>query len=215
MNHKTLIITKEQIEMLCEGESFTYLKDYAEDSDMGNIYATEVTTDGSMDGKKPVPTTADDRSHTMASDWRGNAKLAGAGPVVVHETRKSEWTKVNLVDEESEHGNMRLRNRKFGAKDGQPGKSYTATKMAISRKKRAEEKLHNGTPDEKVKAQKTLRRMKSNWNGIDAAEQQYSSAKLSDSIIQGNKLGPKIKSAPKTIGNGQAHTPKEPGVFLN
>lgn len=215
MNHKTLIITKEQIETLCEGESFTYLKDYAEDSDMGNIYATEVTTDGSMDGKKPVPTTADDRSHTMASDWRGNAKLAGAGPVVVHESKKSEWKEANLVGEESEHGNMRLKNRKFGAKDGQSGKSYTATKMAISRKKRAEEKLHNGTPDEKVKAQKTLQRMKSNWNGIDAAEQQYSSAKLSDSIMQGSKLGPKIKSAPKTSGNGQAHTPKEPGVFLN
>lgn len=215
MSHKTVILTKEQMERLCEGESFTYLKDYAEDSDMGNIYATQVTTDGSMDGKKPVPTTADDRSHTMASDWRGNAKLAGAGPIVVHESKKSEWAERNLMGEESEHGNMRLQNRRFGAKDGQAGKSYTATKMAISRKKRAEDKLHNGTPEEKMKAQKTLQRMRSNWAGIDAAEQQYSSAKISDEIIQGNKIGPKMKSAPKNSGNGQAHTPKTPGVFLN
>ena len=45
----------------------------------------------------------------------------------------------SVVDEESEHGNARLMNRTFGAGNGQQGKSYGATKMAVSRKNKAEE----------------------------------------------------------------------------
>ena len=41
------------------------------------MYSTEITTDGSIEDAYPMPTTTDDRSHTMTNDWRGNAKLAG------------------------------------------------------------------------------------------------------------------------------------------
>lgn len=211
---KRLILTQEQLERLCEGDDFLYLDGLTNKPDMGNIYSTEVTTDGSMEDKLPTPTTTDDHSHTMTNDWRGTAKLAGMGPIVVHEMTKAEWEKKILMNEELEHGNARLKNRKFGAQNGMPGKSYTATKMAISRKKAAEKKLANGTDAEKAKAAKTLQRMKQNWGGIDAAEQQYNGAKISDGLMQQTMTGPKIASAPKTTGNGQAHSPKD-GVFLN
>lgn len=211
---KRLILTQEQLERLCEGDDFLYLDGLTNKPDMGDIYSTEVTTDGSMKDKLPTPTTTDDHSHTMTNDWRGTAKLAGMGPIVVHEMTKAEWEKKILMSEELEHGNARLKNRKFGAQNGMPGKSYTATKMAISRKKAAEKKLANGTDAEKAKAAKTLQRMKQNWGGIDAAEQQYNGAKISDGLMQQTMTGPKIASAPKTTGNGQAHSPKD-GVFLN
>lgn len=211
---KRLILTQEQLERLCEGDDFLYLDGLTNKPDMGDIYSTEVTTDGSMEDKLPTPTTTDDHSHTMTNDWRGTAKLAGMGPIVVHEMTKAEWEKKILMNEELEHGNARLKNRKFGAQNGMPGKSYTATKMAISRKKAAEKKLANGTDAEKAKAAKTLQRMKQNWGGIDAAEQQYNGAKISDGLMQQTMTGPKIASAPKTTGNGQAHSPKD-GVFLN
>lgn len=211
---KRLILTQEQLERLCEGNDFLYLDGLTNKPDMGDIYSTEVTTDGSMEDKLPTPTTTDDHSHTMTNDWRGTAKLAGMGPIVVHEMTKAEWEKKILMNEELEHGNARLKNRKFGAQNGMPGKSYTATKMAISRKKAAEKKLANGTDAEKAKAAKTLQRMKQNWGGIDAAEQQYNGAKISDGLMQQTMTGPKIASAPKTTGNGQAHSPKD-GVFLN
>lgn len=211
---KKLILTQEQLERLCEGDDFLYLDGLTNKPDMGDIYSTEVTTDGSMEDKLPTPTTTDDHSHTMTNDWRGTAKLAGMGPIVVHEMTKAEWEKKILMNEELEHGNARLKNRKFGAQNGMPGKSYTATKMAISRKKAAEKKLANGTDAEKAKAAKTLQRMKQNWGGIDAAEQQYNGAKISDGLMQQTMTGPKIASAPKTTGNGQAHSPKD-GVFLN
>lgn len=214
MAKKTLILTQEQVRRICEGEDFVYFKDMATKPDIGDIYSTEVTTDGSMEDMYPAPTTTDDRSHTMTNDWRGNAKMNGMGPITVREMKKGDWENKVLANEESEHGNARLINRQFGAKDGQQGKSYTATKMAISRKNAAERKLANGTPEEKQKAMKTLQRMKKNWDGIDAAEQQYSAAKLSDEVTQRTKMGPKIASAPKVSGNGQAHTPTD-GVFLN
>lgn len=214
MGMKKIILTQEQVENIFEGESFMYLKDLATKPDMGNIYGTEVTTDGSMDGEYSIPTTTDDKSHTMTNDCRGNAKLAGmGGGGVVYEVTKRDWEK-NLANEETEHGNARLKIRKFGAKDGEQGKSYTATKMAISRKKAAEKKMMNGTPEEKQKAMATLQKMRSNWSGIDAAEQQYNSAKISDNLSRQSMTGPKIASAPKISGNGKAHSPSQ-GVFLN
>ena len=62
------------------------------------------------------------------------------GAITVREMSKKDWAKANIVDEESEHGNARLMNRTFGAGNGQQGKSYSATKMAVSRKNKAEEK---------------------------------------------------------------------------
>lgn len=211
---KIVIFTEEQIKKLCENESFNYLSDLSTKPDLGDVFATEVSTDGASEYGYTTPTTTDDRSHTMANDWRGNAKLYGLGTIGVCEISKGEWERKNFCTEESEHGNARLKGRTFGAVNGENGKSYTATKMALSRKKRAEEKLHNGTPEEKAKASKTLSRMHQNWGGLDAADTQYSTAKISDGLIQGSTNAPKIKSAPKNSGNGKAHTPKG-GVFLN
>ena len=57
------------------------------------------------------------------------------GPITVREgvaMKLSDWKKLYL--EEKEHGNQRLNNMQFGAKDGQKGKSYGATKTALCRK---------------------------------------------------------------------------------
>lgn len=204
---KKLILTKEQIEYISEGEEFVYLSDLAAKPDMGNIYSTEVSTDGSIDDGYPSPVTSDDKAHTMTNNWRGNSKLAGMGPIVVREMSKKEWAKKFILKEESEHGNERLKHRKFGA-DGD-SKSYTATKMAISRKKRAEDKLRNGSDEEKIKASNTLKKMHDNWGGLDAADTQYSAAKYSDEVLNKSKDSDNI-----ITNNTISNTPKN-GVFLN
>ena len=215
MAKKKLILSQEQIERICEGEDFVYLSDLASKPDLGNIYATEVTTDGSVEDAYADPTTTDDFASTTTNNWRGNAKLAGMGPIVVHEMSKKDWEKTRLVSENIEHGNARLIGRKFGGKNGVEGKSYGATKMAISRKNAAEKKLNSNNPSLRASGAKTLRKMHQNWDGLDVADAQYTAAKASDKITQQNKPdGAKIKSAPKESGNGKAHSPKN-GVFLN
>lgn len=214
MTRKRLILTKEQIERLTEGEEFVYLSDLASKPDMGDIYSTEITTDGGIDDGYPEPTTTDDKSNTMTCDWRGHAKLAGMGAITLRECSKSEWLSNHIYNEEVEHGNARLKNRQFGAGDGEQGKSYDATKMAISRKNTAEKKLHSNNPETRASGAETLRKMHNNWSNLDAAATQYEGAKLSDKISQSHKIGSKISSAPKQSGNGKAHSPKN-GVFLN
>jgi hypothetical protein len=208
MTNKRIILTQEQISKLCEGEDFVYLSDLASKPDLGDIYSKEITTDGSIDDGYPKPTTTDDRSHTMTNNWRGNAKLAGMGGVVVREMSKKDWEKSNIIDEESEHGNARLKNRRFG---GESSKSYTATKMAVSRKNNAEKRMRSNDPVERRKGAETLRKMHDNWSDLDVADAQYRGAKLGDEISQ---KGKPITSSPKVSGNGKAHSPKN-GVFLN
>jgi hypothetical protein len=128
---------------------------------------------------------------------------------------KSDWLTENVFNEENEHGNARLKNKTFGAGNGQQGKSYDATKMAISRKNKAEEKLNNIDPEIQAQGAETLKKMYKNWEGLDIADSQYSAAKISDKISQNNKPeGTKIKSSPKMSGNGKGHSRKN-GVFLN
>lgn len=208
MKKKTLILSQKQLDEICGGDS-SYLDNLSLKPDMGNIYANEITVDGSVEDGYAEPSTTDDLSHTMCNNWRGFTKLYGMGPVSLKEMTKKEWARQHL-NEESEHGNARLVNKKFGAQDGEPGKSYDATKMAISRKKQAEKKMLNGaTPEERNKAAKTLSRMRNNWNGIDAAESQYNAAKIGDKVMQDSRPeGTKISSAPKQSGNGKAHSPK-------
>lgn len=208
MANKKIILTQEQISKICEGEDFVYLSDLASKPDLGDIYSTEVSTDGSIEDGYPTPTTTDDKANTMVNNWRGNAKLAGMGGIVVREMTKKDWEKSNIVGEESEHGNARLKNRKFGGEDG---KTYTATKMAVSRKNAAEKRARSNDPIERKKGMETLRKMHNNWSELDVADAQYSGAKLGDKITQNGKP---ITSAPKESGNGKAHTPKN-GVFLN
>lgn len=214
MSKKKLILSQEQVARICEEDSFVYLDNLASKPDIGDVYAKEVTTDGSLDDGYPEPTTTDDKSHTMTTNWKGHARLNGMAPLVVREMSKKEWSNRFLMKEETEHGNARLKGRIFGATDNGEGKSYSATKSAICRKKKAENLLNNGNEYEKQKAAKTLQRMRNNWDGLDVADTQYQAAKLNDKTVQDNKIGPKIKSAPKQSGNGKAHTPKG-GVFLN
>ena len=208
MAKKKIILTQEQASRICEGEDFVYLSDLASKPDLGDIYSTEVTTDGGIEDGYPIPTTTDDKAHTMTNNWRGNAKLAGMGGVVVREMSKKDWEKANIVDEESEHGNARLKNRKFGGEDS---KSYTATKMAVSIKNAAEKRMRSNDPMEREKGAETLRKMHNNWSGLDVADAQYNGAKLGDKITQ---KGKPIASTSKESGNGKAHTPNN-GVFLN
>jgi hypothetical protein len=212
MAKKKLILSQEQVEKICEGEEFVYLSDLASKPDVGDIYSTEVTTDGSIEDGYPIPSTTDDRSHTMTNDWRGNAKLAGVGAMTIREMSKKDWAKQNVVCEESEHGNSRLLNRQFG--DGSNRKSYTAAKMSTSRLNNAEEKLNSTDPQVRASGAKTIERMKQNNPGIEVMRNQYEGAKLGDKVTQKNKIGPKMASAPKQSGNGKAHSPKN-GVFLN
>jgi hypothetical protein len=108
--------------------------------------------------------------------------------------------------------NARLVQKKYGAIDGNPGKSYEATKKTISRMNKAKETAQTGaTPDIKAKAAKTLQNMQNN-NDIDlnTLENQYTASKNIDANERKKKVqnGERVlKSAPKT-GVGTAHSVK-------
>ena len=208
MKKKTIILSQKQLDEICGGNS-SYLDGIATKPDMGDIFSTEVSCDGDVDDGYADPTTTDDVSRDITNNWRGNAKLHGMGPITVREMTVKEWRE-KYLGEELEHGNERLKNVRFGAKDGSTGKSYDATKMALSRKRKAEEKLNNGsTPEEKMKAAKTLSTMKRNWDGIDNAEAQYNAAKSLDKSVQANKAPGTIRKKNNSI------IPGGNGVFLN
>ena len=212
MAKKTLILSQEQLTEICGGD-FSYLDGLSVKPDMGPVFSKEIGSDGTMDSGYANPTTTDDISKDRpATNWRGNAKLHGMGPITVNEETMSlsEWKK-KYVSEEQEHGNARLKNLNFGAKDGEEGKSYGATKTALCRKRAAEKTMQTGgTPEIKAKAANTLANMKNNWDGIDNAETQYNAAKTNDKNIvamkpEGTKRASAQNSIPKADG----------GVFLN
>lgn len=207
MGKKKIIITQNQLNEIC-GNNSTYLDGLALTPDLGNIYSTEVTTNGSVDDAYPDPTTTDDYASDSTNNVRGYFGLRGMGSVsTLREMTKCEWEKMVFNED-----NQRLKYRTFGATNDSEGKSYDATKKNISRLNIAQRKLKTGNQEEKQKAAKTIERMKKNWKGIDIASKQYDTAKKIDKEIK-----PSIKSSPKNSGNGKAHSPKTPenGVFLN
>ena len=207
---KKIILSQKQLNEICGGNS-DYLDGLALTPDIGNIFSTEITSDGSIDNAYPEPTTTDDFANTLTNNWRGNAKLKGMGPVSIREMSKKEWENT-ILNEEHEHGNQRLKTRVFGG--NKEVKGYDAAKKSINRLKNAEKNLRTGTPEVKKKAAQTIKTMKKNWGDIEIAKNQYDTAKYNDKIMQRNKIGPKIKSAPKNTGNGQGHNPKN-GIITN
>jgi hypothetical protein len=108
--------------------------------------------------------------------------------------------------------NARLAQKKFGAKDGNPGKSYEATKKTVSRMNQAKKTMQTGaTQDIKNQAAKTLQNMQNNNNiDLNTLENQYTISKNIDANDRKKKVqnGERVlKSAPKT-GVGTAHTVK-------
>ena len=57
-----------------------------------------------------------------------------------------------------------------------------------------------------------MQRMQNNWGGLNVAMNQYETAKKVD-----KQINPGIKSAPKSAGNGKAHSKKTPenGIFTS
>ena len=109
MSKKTLILTKEQIDEICDG-NYSYLDGLATKPDMASVFSTEVSSDGSVESGYADPTATDDYSGDMTNDWRGNAKLHGLGPITVREWKERYLKQVGTIDEEQEHGNARLKN---------------------------------------------------------------------------------------------------------
>ena len=208
MAKKTLILSKKQLDEICGGDS-SYLDGLTMNPDMPDVFADEISADGSVEKGYADPTTTDDIAHDLTNSWRGNAKLHGMGPVTVRESTMTvkEW-KAKYLGEEKEHGNARLKNVQFGAKDGQAGKSYGATKTALCRKNAAEKTMQTGATQEiKQKAANTVARMRNNWSGIDNAQTQYNAAKAGDKAVVSNKPAGTKRNRNK-LGNAN-------GVFLN
>lgn len=208
MSKKTLILSKKQLDEICGGDS-SYLDGLTMNPDKGNVFAGEVSADGGVEKGYADATTTDDVAKDLTNSWRGNAKLHGMGPITVRENVMTvkEW-KSRYLGEEHEHGNERLKNVQFGAKDGEEGKSYGATKTALCRKRAAEETMLTGaTQGIKQKAANTVATMKDNWDGIDNAETQYNAAKSNDKMIVANK--PDGTKRKRNVMNNAG------GVFLN
>lgn len=198
MAKKRIILSKKQLDEVCGWDS-SYLDSMSSNPDLGDIGSSETSADGFLDNGYADQLTSDEYADTMynASMY---GRLRGLAPMM--------YRVPNEVYEEKEHGNARLSTRKFGAGQGDSGKSYDATKMAISRKRAAEKTMQTGaTQDIKDKAARTLDAMRKNWGNLDNAEKQYNTAKrLDKSVMSDRPEGTKIKSAPKTSGNGKAHT---------
>lgn len=200
---KKIILTQNQIDEIC-GNNYAYLNDLALKPDIGNIYGNEITTDGALENGYPTPTTTDEKARTMVNNTNSLLRTRGLGSTTIREMSKKDWEKT--IIEDVEHGNKLLNNRKFN------DKSYSAAKMANSRKKKAENVLiqskNNGDKIGAQKAANTLRDMKQNGT-LEAGELYRNTQK---GLSNANISAP-MKSAPKT-GKGTAHTPKN-GIFIN
>ena len=208
MGKKKIILTQKQLDEIC-GDNSTYLDGLAMTPDLGDIYSTEVTTNGSIDGAYPDSMTTDDFASDTTNNNRGYWGLRGMGSVsTIREMTKKDWEKIIFNED-----NQRLKYRNFGATADSKAKGYDATKKNISRYRIAAEKAKTGTPEEKAKANKTMQKMQNNWPGLGVATNQYETAKKIDKQIK-----PPINSVSKTSGNGKAHSKKEPndgGVYIN
>lgn len=116
--------------------------------------------------------------------------------------------------------NERLKHKTFGSANGEPGKSYDATKMTISRANAAKETMQTGaTQDVKDKAAQTLQNMQKNNNvDLQTLGNQYKAAKSVDKSIRKNKVAngeQVLKSAPKNANNGKAHSIKTDNAIIN
>ena len=201
MAQKTLILSKKQLDEIVGGDC-NYFDGMDSTPDAAPDAGNKISVEGPVDRGYAFPTTADDISHTMTNNNRGFATTRGIGRI--RESKKKDWEALNIFNEEKEHGNARLVNRNFGSTNGDGGKSYSATKTAICRKKKAEQNLNSNDPALQHKGAETLAKMRQNWAGLDAADKQYQGAKMAD-----NAMNKTIKSAPKESGNGMAHTPKK------
>lgn len=188
---KKIILSQKQLDEICGGNS-EYLDGLGEKPDVGNIFSTEVSTDGSVDHGYPNPTTTDDFANTLTNNWSRSYGLKSSGAVTLREMSKKEWE--NMMTEEHEHGNKRLKQRVFGGEH--EVKKYGSAKRSINRLKNAERNLKNGSPEMKRKAAQTIRTMKKNWKDIDVAKSQYDTAKYNDKLIQQNKIEKTVTSDP-------------------
>lgn len=207
MAKKTIILSQSQLDEIYGGDS-TYLDGLALNSDLPQNFANQITVNGSVEQGYADPVTTDDFASEFKHNRRNFSLRNRAYGSTIREMTKKEWEEKIVFYEENE----RLANRQFGATANSQGKSYGATKETLSRYRRAAKKATTGTPEEKEKAAKTMKKMQNNWAGLKVASNQYETAKKIDKDIR-----PEMKSSTKISGNGKAHSTKTPenGVFLN
>jgi len=191
MSKRTVILTQKQLDEIVTGKNTSYF-----DGDDSLDYANKITTDGNS-SKTIMYTDKSAATRPLSNYGTGVASLREA--------------------------NQDLVNKEFGAKDCHPGKSYEATKKEVSRANQAKETMQTGaTQDIKNKAAQTLQTMENNIesnNGIDLKTLggQYINAK---NISKRQKRIKKengesiLKSTPKNVGNGKAHSIKTNNGFI-
>jgi hypothetical protein len=204
MGKKKIILTQKQLDEVC-GDNYAYLEGLALTPDLSDMYSNEITTNGGLEGAYPNPTTTDDYADDFTNNTRGYWGLRGMGSVsTIREMTKKEWE--HFIFET----NQRLKNRNFGVKGER--ETYYSTTSNKSRLKKAQEVTKTGSPEEKAKAFKTIRTMQQNNPNL-----QQNISKLDNAMKVDKMTKPPMKSAPKTSGNGKAHSPKKTngGVFIN
>ena len=198
-------MSQKQLDEIIGGNS-EYLDGLANKPDMSDNFSNEISASGSIENGYPNPTTTDDFANTLTNNWTRSYGLKSTGTVTLREMSKREWE--NMINEEQEHGNKRLKQRVFGGEN--QVKKYGTAKRSINRLKNAERNLRNGSPEMKRKAAQTIRTMKKNWKDIDVAKSQYDTAKYNDKLMQQNRID-------KTISTNSSNKLKTPenGVITN
>ena len=190
MSKKTLILSQEQLDEICGGDS-SYLDGLDRNDDMKNKYSLEISADGGVDNGYADPTTTDDYASDLTNDWmRGGANMHGYRAATIREMTKKDWDRTYLKED-----NNMLKNMNFGAGNGDTGKSYTNTTTTLSRYNKAKETAATGaTPEIKQKAKNTVSTMQKNWGNIDIAKNQYNASKAnSQNIIHSRPVGQRKK----------------------
>lgn len=208
MKKRTLILTERQLKEIASGINIAYLDKEGIKPDMGDVYSTEVSAEGSAGKGESYSDemTTDDFAIMQSKDWPRDSRSfgrSGNAPANIREMSKKDWENRYIFNEEQEHGNKDLNNRIFG--DGDKQYSYGAIKQKEYRERNAAKKAINGsTPEEKAKGLNSLKKIQGNdGKSYATAKKQFEPAKMA------SKLKPKkIASAPKETGNGKAHSVK-------
>ena len=201
MGKKTIILTERQLEEIATGVNMAYLDGIGSTPDMGDVFSTEVSPQGSSGGETYAdPETTDDFAVMQSKDWPRDSRSFGKdgnAPANIREMSKKDWENKYVFNEQ----NSRLENLNFY------GNTYAGAKQQRYRVKKATEMAQSDNQIEAQKGRKSLQTMINN-RGEDFGKQErlLSNAEQADQTIQSNRPeGTKIKSAPKVTGNEKSH----------
>jgi len=223
---KKLILSQEQLDEICGGNSAYLDNEY---SDFKNIGNNEVSADGFFEDDFGIPML--NKDWAMQDRGRGYTGIGTRGrervsyhayenkdnekPVIYEESKKSTWAKKHLNEEFKD---PMLTNATFttGNVDefgGKKKRNVGSLKMAKTRYRAAMAQANSTDPEKRKRGQSILKTMDKNDPNLRREINQYDNLRASARSIRkldSETFGKKqIDRGKPSNGNGKAHTPKD------